>query len=316
MTYSIVARDSGSGNLGVAVQSHFFGVGRIVPWARAGVGAVATQAFADVSYGPLGLELMRDGRGAPDALEGLVRADAGAEVRQVAMIDASGTLAAHTGARCVAAAGHARGTEVQAQANMVARESCWSAMVEAYESSTLPLAGRLLAALDAAEAEGGDVRGRQSAAIVIVAGERQSRPWDGVILDVRVDDHPDPLTELRRLVRYSTAYDLIGNALFETGVVTGGAAPDPEAAEEAARNLGTAATMIDQNPEASVWQAVVLARAGRTAEARQLIADVLPEHPQVAEFVRRLPGAGLIPPGASLVELPGHPDAQDKEVGP
>ena len=181
MTYSIVARDPDTGSLGIAVQSHFFGVGRIVPWAEPGVGAVATQAFAEVSYGPLGLDLMRAGRSAPEALAQLVQADPGADTRQVAMVDAGGNVAAHTGARCVAAAGDSADDQVTAQANMVADDSCWPAMVAAYTSASGGLAGRLLAALDAAENEGGDVRGRQSAAILIVAGEPTPRPWESVL---------------------------------------------------------------------------------------------------------------------------------------
>jgi uncharacterized Ntn-hydrolase superfamily protein len=306
MTYSIVARDPETGSLGVAVQSHFFGVGRIVPWAEAGVGAVATQAFAEVSYGPLGLELMRQGRSAEEALAELVAADLDAGVRQVAMLDAAGGAAVHTGERCVTAAGHLTGTEVAAQANMVARDSCWPAMVEAYERADGGLATRLLTALNAAEDEGGDVRGRQSAAMLIVGGERTERPWEAVLLDLRVEDHPDPVTELARLVRYHDAYALIGKALFDTGVVTGGT-PSPEAAEEAAEDLKVAAASLSDNPEAVVWRAVVLARAGRLTEARRVVAEVLPDHPQVAEFLRRLPAAGLLPESAGLVD-PSTPE--------
>jgi uncharacterized Ntn-hydrolase superfamily protein len=295
MTYSIVARDPETGSLGIAVQSHFFGVGRIVPWAEAGVGAVATQAFADVSYGPLGLQLMRQGRSAPEALAALVTADPSAEVRQVAMVDAAGRVAAHTGRRCVAAAGDVAGSQVTAQANMVARDTCWPAMVDAYESASGSLTVRLLAALEAAEEQGGDVRGRQSAAMLVVSGDRSDRPWEDVLVDLRVEDHPDPIPELARLLRYNEAYALIGNALFETGVVTGEDAPSDEAAVEAAHDLERAAAMLIDNPEAVVWRAVVLARTGRTDEARGAVAQVLPDHPQVAEFLRRLPAAGLIP---------------------
>jgi uncharacterized Ntn-hydrolase superfamily protein len=305
MTYSIVARDPETGSLGVAVQSHFFGVGRIVPWAEAGVGAVATQAFAEVSYGPLGLEAMRQGRSAPRALAELLAVDSGASVRQIAMVDATGLAAAHTGRRCVAAAGDAAGTQATAQANMVARDGCWRAMVDAYASASGSLSARLLAALEAAEEHGGDVRGRQSAAILVVSGDRTDRPWEGVLVDLRVDDHPDPVPELARLLRYNEAYALIGKALFETGVVTGDDAPAPEAADEAAHDLERAAAMLVGNPEAVVWRAVVLARAGRTDEARRAVAEVLPDHPQVAEFIRRLPAVGLIP-AADFVDPSSH----------
>jgi uncharacterized Ntn-hydrolase superfamily protein len=175
-------------------------------------------------------------------------------------------------------------------------------MVSAYTSASAGLAGRLLAALGAAENEGGDVRGRQSAAILIVAREPTSRPWEGVLLDVRVDDHPDPVVEIARLVRYSGAYDLIGKALFSTGIVTGETPPSPDAAEEAARELDAAAAVLGENPEAAMWRAVVLARAGRTEEARQAVTKLLRAHPQVGEFVSRLPAAGLLPKGAELVD--------------
>ena len=167
-TYSIVARDSTTGQLGVAVQSHFFSVGPIVPWAEPGVGAVATQSLVDPAYGPLGLDLMRMGRTAPEALKALVSADKDAEVRQVAMVDAHGNVAAHTGKRAIYAAGHQTGTQYSVQANLMEKPTVWAAMSKAYESSTGDLAERMLAALEAAEAEGGDIRGRQSAAILIV----------------------------------------------------------------------------------------------------------------------------------------------------
>jgi uncharacterized Ntn-hydrolase superfamily protein len=311
MTYSIVARDPETGQLGIAVQSHFFGVGRIVPWAEPGVGAVATQAFAEPSYGPLGLDLMRAGRSAPEALATLVEADPGADVRQVAMVDAAGTVAAHTGARCVAAAGQLAGEQVTAQANMVTRPSCWPAMVDAHASAGGDLGDRLLAALEAAEREGGDVRGRQSAAILIVSGERTERPWEGVLLDVRVDDHPEPVAEIARLARYSGAYDLIGKALFTTGVVTSAEPPSAEAAEEAIEDLAAAEAVLAGNPEAAVWRSVVLARAGRRDEARQRIAELLHAHPQVAEFVRRLPAAGLVPDAADLAPAPPSDDRRE-----
>src|SRR5437764_289340 len=207
MTYSLVARDPETGDLGVAVQSHYFSVGSVVSWAEPGVGAVATQSFVEVSYGPRGLELMRAGRSAAGALGELVDRDEGEASRQVAMIDAGGRVAVHTGHSCIAEAGHRVGTQMSAQANMMRGPTVPGAMVDAYSSMTGDLADKLLAALDAAEAEGGDVRGRQSAALVVVGGRRTDRPWAHRPFDLRVEDHPDPLGELRRLVGLRRAYD-------------------------------------------------------------------------------------------------------------
>jgi uncharacterized Ntn-hydrolase superfamily protein len=174
-TYSIVARDPETGQLGVAVQSHWFSVGAIVPWAEAGVGAVATQSFVEPSYGPLGLALMRAGKSAPEALKSLLASDAQADVRQVAMIDAQGRVASHTGVYCIAAAGHRIGANYSAQANLMLKETVWDAMAKAFESAKGDLADRLLSALEAAQGEGGDIRGKQSAAIVVVTGKDAAR---------------------------------------------------------------------------------------------------------------------------------------------
>lgn len=200
MTYSIVARDPQTGEIGVAVQSFYFSVGTIVPWAEAGVGAVATQSFVDPFYGPLGLALMRRGKSAPEALQTLIALDPGAAVRQVAMIDASGQVAVHTGAQCLEAAGHCIGEQVSTQANLMARETVWDAMRVAFSQATGDLAARLLAALEAAEAEGGDRRGKQSAAMLIVQAQPTGKLWLDRVVDLRVEDHPDPVNELRRIL--------------------------------------------------------------------------------------------------------------------
>ena len=206
MTYSLVARDPDTGQLGVAVQTRAFGVGRAVPWALAGVGAVATQSFTEKSYGPLGLELLRAGRSAEQTLRGLVTADSEAEVRQVAIVDVKGRAAAHTGARCIAEAGHLVGDGYSVQANMMRSDEVWPAMATAFEAATGTLATRLLAALDAAEAAGGDFRGRQAAALLVVEAESRGKPWDERVSDLRVEDHADPVGELRRLLRLEEAY--------------------------------------------------------------------------------------------------------------
>lgn len=206
VTYSIVARDAATGELGVAVQSHYFQVGPKVPWALAGVGAVATQSLVNVSFGPLGLELMRSGCCAPQALDAVLAADAGRESRQCAMVDARGGVAAHTGAGCIAEAGHRLGDGYSVQANLMERPTVWDAMAKAFESAPGPLPERMLAALDAAEAEGGDIRGRQSAAMLVVTGVPAGRSWEDEVIDLRVEDDPEPLAELRRLLRIHRAY--------------------------------------------------------------------------------------------------------------
>jgi len=200
-TYSIVARDSATGELGVAVQSHWFSVGAVVPWAEAGVGAVATQSFIDPSYGALGLDLMRAGKSAPEALAALLAADAQRDVRQVGMVDARGRVARHTGRLCIPAAGDQAGAQYVVQANLMERATVWPAMARAFEAATGDLAERLMAALEAAEAEGGDIRGRQSAALLVVKAHSTGRPWADRRFDLRVEDHPEPLPELRRLLR-------------------------------------------------------------------------------------------------------------------
>src|SRR5438876_938659 len=207
MTYSIVARDKRTGELGVAVQSHYFQVGPVVPWALAGVGAVATQAHVNISYGPLGLELLQAGYTAQQALKALTAGDPHADLRQCAIVDAAGNVAAHTGAKCIPAAGHRLGDGFSCQANLMERDTVWGAMAAVFESTDAPLADRLMAALDAAEAEGGDIRGRQSAAMLVVSGTGTGKPWKDRVIDLRVEDSPEPLTELGRLLHIRRAYD-------------------------------------------------------------------------------------------------------------
>lgn len=292
MTYSLVARDPETGELGVAVQSHFFSVGPIVPWAEPGVGAVATQSLVEVSYGPRGLELMRAGRSAAGALGELVDGDPGEAKRQVAMIDAGGRVAVHTGQSCIAEAGHRVGTQMSAQANMMRNATVPDAMVEAYSSSSGHLADRLLAALDAAEAEGGDIRGRQSAAIVVVGGKRGEAPWRQKPVDLRVEDHPEPLRELRRLLGLRRAYDVMeeGEQLASNGDLAG-ALPHYERAHAAAPD----------NLEIAFWLGLALAGSGRVEEGRAHIRRACAAEPGWDELIRRLPAAGLLPDDPELI---------------
>src|SRR5258708_14095651 len=208
-TYSIVARDPETGELGVAVQSHAFSVGTLVTWAEAGIGAVATQSLVRVDYGPEGLALMRVGLTANQALETLTYNDEGRELRQLAMIDAEGHVAVHTGSKCIPCAGHIVGENYSGQAKLMVNNKICTAMQQAYENATGELAVRLIAALEAAQLAGGDIRGQESAAILVVSGQREEQPWRGRIYDLRVEDHPHPVEELRRLYNFRRAYLLL-----------------------------------------------------------------------------------------------------------
>jgi uncharacterized Ntn-hydrolase superfamily protein len=284
MTYSIVARDPATGEFGVAVQSHYLAVGPIVPWARPGVGAVATQASVRVDYGPRGLELMADGVPAPEALSRLLDADAGRESRQVAMVDAQGRAAAHTGTECISQAGDIQGEGVSCQANIMASAVVWPTMLDAFRASTGPLARRLLDALDAAEAQGGDLRGRQSAAVLVVpaAGE----PWERVVL-LHVEDHPEPLLELRRLLGLHEAYRWAGQADEE--LVAG----HPDAADAL---FARAAQLAPEADELRFWAALGYARSGDLELALEHLAAARSVNPDWLELLRRL--TPQVAPGA------------------
>jgi len=292
-TFSIVARDSATGQLGVAVQSHWFSVGPLVPWAEAGVGAVATQSFVDPAYGPLGLELMRAGKSAREALTGLLAADDGRAVRQVAMVDAKGRVAAHTGAKCIPAAGHIEGEQFTVEANLMLNDKVWPAMARAYRETTGDLAARMLAALDAGEAAGGDIRGRQSAAIVIVSGTSTGRPWNDRIMDLRVEDDEAPLKELRRLVTVHRAYqrENAGDLAVEKNDVAG-----------ALREYGAAEAMLPDNLEMKYWHAVALVNVGKLEESLPLFGEVFAKDANWRELTRRLPGVDLLKTDARGVE--------------
>jgi uncharacterized Ntn-hydrolase superfamily protein len=294
-TYSIVARDAATGEMGVAVQSHWFSVGSIVTWAEAGVGAVATQSFVDPGYGMKGLELMRGGTAAPAALEQLVAADKQPDGRQVAMIDAEGRVSAYTGKSAIAAAGHHVGNGFAVQANMMANAKVWPAMAAAYESTRGDLADRLMAALAAAERVGGDLRGRQSAAILIVKAKGTGRPWAGAdrVFDLRVDDHPQPVTELRRLVRLQRAY-LHANR--------GDELMTEQKVEDALKEYQAASRIAPEILELPFWHAVTLASVGREKEAAPIFRRVFAKEPQWAELLTRLPAAGLMPNDPALMK--------------
>src|SRR4051812_2178955 len=275
-TYSIVARDPATGELGVAVQSHWFSVGSIVSRAEPGVGAVATQSIAEPAYGPRLLERLRSGQSPRDALDELLAADEHARVRQVAVVDRSGAVAVHTGDGCIPYAGHVEGESFTAQANMMAGPEVWPAMAEAFTASTEPLPRRLLAALDAAEAAGGDVRGRQSAALVVVPAEGE--PWQRT-LELRVEDHTEPLAELRRLLDLADAYavatqgdDLVGEGRHE----------------EAAEHYRRAAELAPASDELLFWAGLALAQGGDIRGGTERVRSAIEMHSGWRDLLARL----------------------------
>ena len=292
-TYSIVARDAMTGELGVAVQSHWFSVGSGVLWAQPGVGAVATQSFTDPSYGPLGLELMRAGKSARRSLKGLLAADAHTDVRQVGMVDADGNVASHTGENAISEHCDSRGDGYTVQANLMWKPTVCTAMTRAYEKAEGDLAARLLVALEAAEREGGDIRGRQSAALLVVSGDASEPAWGGRIVDLRVEDHAEPLVELRRLLTVARAYRLMneGDEHMTNGDV-----------EKASAAYSAAAELVPDNHETLFWHAVTLASAGREDEAMPLFAEAFRRWPLWRELVERLPASGLLPDDPALMQ--------------
>ena len=285
-TYSIVARDLKTGELGVAVQSHYFSVGPIVPWAESGVGAVATQSLVLVDYGPRGLDLMRSGMTANQALDSLLKADAHNEGRQVAMVDAKGNVAAYTGSKCIPDAGHLTGAQFSVQANLMANATVWPAMKAAFVKAEGDLAERLMKTLEAAQKAGGDIRGKQSAAILVVRGQPTGKPWMDRIFDLRVEDAVDPLKELRRLMRLRRAYNLEDagdNFIAEKKPV------------EALKAYEEAAKLAPEVVELQFWAAVSMYTNDRKPEALKLFRQVFSKEGHWADLVPRLAKAGLFP---------------------
>ncbi|MBV8430522.1 MAG: DUF1028 domain-containing protein [Solirubrobacterales bacterium] len=276
MTYSIVARDPETGELGVAVQSHWFSVGPIVPWALPGVGAVATQANAEVSYGPRALALLQEGADSDQALAELVAEDSGSAGRQVAVLDASGQVAVHTGTDCIPFAGHVTGQGVSCQANMMATERVWPEMLAVFTVTPGTLTERLLSALDSAELAGGDVRGRQSAALLVVPG--QGAPWEQVI-SLRVEDHPDPLAELRRLVSLHEAYRIAGR---------GDELVNEHRHDEAARAYQRACELAPENAELRFWAGLGHAQVGDLEAGAEQVQSAIAQHPGWRDLLDRL----------------------------
>lgn len=292
-TFSIVARDPDTGQIGVAVQSHWFNVGSSVPWAEAGVGAVATQSFVDPSYGKLGLDLMRAGKSAPDALKSLLAGDEGRDVRQVAMIDSLGRVTAHTGVKDIPEAGHIVGKNYSVQANLMLNDKVWGAMAQAFENTKGDLAERMMEALEAAQSVGGDIRGKQSAALIVVSGKSTGKPWADKIFDLRVDDSLEPLKELRRLLLVHRAYNHMnaGDLAVEKGDNEG-----------ALREYSAAAHLVPGNAEMVYWHAVALVNMGRVDESLPLFKKVFSLDKNWLTLTPRLPKVGLLPNDPKIIE--------------
>ncbi len=291
-TYSIVAYDSATGQLGAAVQSHWFKVADVI-WAEPGLGTVATQSLAEISYGPLALEMLRVGKSPQEALDGLLASDPSADVRQVAVMNAFGQSATHTGSRCIAEAGHRWGPGYSCQANLMRDSTVWDAMGDAFERATGDLASRMLAALDAAQAAGGDIRGKQSAAMIVVAAHPSGRPWDDRLVDIRVDDSPEPLQELRRLLKINRAYNLmnLGDELMAEDML--------DEAEEAYRK---AAEMVPGNAEIMFWHAVTLVSIDEIDRALPIFEEVFAMDESWRILVPRLVESELMPDDSALIE--------------
>ncbi|RAU82376.1 Zn-dependent protease [Pontibacter arcticus] len=285
-TYSIVARDAKTGEMAVGVQSHWFSVGTSVPWAEAGVGVVATQSFTNKSFGPRGLALLKEGKSPEQALAILLADDPGKEVRQVAILDAQGRVAVHTGKQCVRYAGHTTGQNFSVQANMMLTDKVWPAMAKSFERSEgQPLAERVLLAMQAAEREGGDIRGKQSAAMVVVPAKATGQIWNDKTIDLRVDDHAKPLDELARLLKVYRAYEHMnkGDLAVEKGQM-----------QQAMQEYGKAEAMFPENLEMKYWHAITLANNKQVEEATKLLREVYKKDDNWRELTSRLPEVGLL----------------------
>lgn len=278
-TFSIVARDSATGNIGVAVQSHWFSVGNTVSWARAGVGAVATQSLVNKSFGPRALDLLEQGLSPQQAMDSLIAGDEGRAFRQVAIIDTKGRVATYTGDKCIAEAGHIKGNQYSVQANMMLNDRVWPAMSKAYESADGPLAERMVAALQAAQGAGGDIRGQQSAAILVVKGTSDNEPWKERLVDLRVDDDPQAVDEITRLLKVHRAYEHMneGDMAIEEGNV-----------DKALKEYGQAREMFPENVEMTYWTAVSMANAGRLEQALPLFKQVFNKNENWVTLTHRI----------------------------
>ncbi len=284
-TYSIVAISEDRSELGIAVQSHWFSVGSVCPWIIPGVGAIATQSMVEISYGPNGLTLLKQGKSAKQALKYLLAKDDKRDLRQVSILDAQGGIATHTGKKCILEAGHSIGENYSVQANMMLHDTVWGQMAESFESTKGRLADRLYAALLAAQNTGGDIRGQQSAAIIVVDNIDDDEPWEHFTTNLRVDDHCNPIEELDRLLKIEKAYALMneGDVLITNGDVSG-----------ARKKYATAASFAPDIEELPFWEAVTLADIGEIEQALPIFKRVFEINPHWSILVQRLPASGLL----------------------
>lgn len=284
-TFSIVARDAVTGEMGVAVQSHWFSVGSIVSWGESGVGVVATQSFVNPSFGLRGLELLKAGKSPQEAVDELIASDEGRDVRQLAILDTKGRSASYTGKNCIPDAGNIAKENYSVQANMMLNNTVWPAMSEAFENSTGPLAERLITALEAGQNAGGDIRGKQSACLLIVKGEVTDKPWEDKMFDLRVDDSPEPIAELKRLLRVYRAYEHMNN---------GDVAVEKNNMELAMKEYSAAEEMFPDNLEMKFWHAVTLANIGKLDESIPMFEEVFSKDGNWKLLFSRLPKVGLV----------------------
>jgi uncharacterized Ntn-hydrolase superfamily protein len=286
MTFSIVARDPHTGDLGVAVQSHWFSVGSIVSWAEPGVGAIATQSLVEVSFGPRGLDLLRAGKSAEEAGRALIAEDPNPDGRQLAIVDAKGGVVVYTGPRCIPEAGHFAGEGFTCQANMMLNDKVWPAMADAYQRAEgQPLAERMLAALQDGQAMGGDIRGQQSAAILVVKGESSGKIWEDRLIDLRVEDHPSAVAEIGRVLKVFRAYEHMNQ---------GDRALELNDAKLALQEYAAAEALNPENLEMRFWHAVSLANLGRVFESLTIFKLVFAADPNWRTLAGRLHATGYL----------------------
>jgi uncharacterized Ntn-hydrolase superfamily protein len=284
-TFSIVARDPQTGEMGVAVQSHWFSVGSIVSWAEAGVGAIATQSFVNVSFGPRGLELLKSGKSAQEVLNELIASDSGRDVRQLAIIDSKGRAVSYTGKKCIPAAGNFVGENFSVQANMMLNDKVWPAMAKAYQEAKGPLAERMLAALEAGQSVGGDIRGKQSAAIIVVNPKSTGKIWQDRVIDLRVEDNAEPILEIKRILKLYRAYEFMnrGDLAVEKNDIPG-----------AMENYGNAEKLFPDNLEMKYWHAVSLANSHMVKESLPIFKEVFHADKNWITLTERLPAVDLL----------------------
>lgn len=284
-TFSIVARDSVTGEMGVAVQSHWFSVGSLVAWGEAGVGVVATQSFVNPSFGQRGLELLKTGKTAQQVVDELIASDEGRDVRQLAIVDSKGNSASYTGSKCIPEAGNIVGDGYSVQANMMLNNTVWGAMSKAFENSKGPLAERLVAALEAAQKEGGDIRGKQSACLLVVKGKATGNLWEDRLIDLRVEDNPEPISEIKRLLKVYRAYEHMNN---------GDLATEKGDMKLAMDEYNAAMQMFPENLEMKYWTAISLANTGEVEKSLPMFKEIFSKDKNWKELTKRLPAVGLL----------------------